>query len=78
MQCAVNWRRSVSVLSMCFLFSAVGLVPLSAQQSAAAAQELDAQSATLKSIVERLAGMVGGGESTRYAAPPAAKRSPRS
>jgi methyl-accepting chemotaxis protein/methyl-accepting chemotaxis protein-1 (serine sensor receptor) len=32
-----------------------------AEQSAAAAEELDAQSATLKSIVERLAGMLGGG-----------------
>ena len=32
-----------------------------AEESAAAAEELNVQSATLKSIVERLAGMVGGG-----------------
>jgi methyl-accepting chemotaxis protein/methyl-accepting chemotaxis protein-1 (serine sensor receptor) len=33
-----------------------------AEESAAAAEELDAQSATLRDVVERLAAMVGGGE----------------
>jgi methyl-accepting chemotaxis protein/methyl-accepting chemotaxis protein-1 (serine sensor receptor) len=41
-----------------------------AEESAAAAEELTAQSATLKSIVESLTAMVGGGEATSHHARP--------